>query len=278
MLRVFRRLLSLALIVAAAGPALAAACGPAKLSIRDNVIWARKAGSGPVTVLFEAGFGNDSSVWAGVEPRIRAAGVQTLVYDRAGMGQSLIDTRQPYSLDNDVAILRTVLKRCGVTGPILFVGHSYGGAIGLVLARKDRNVRGMVLLDAVVPGVWTKAEVDNNLKAMRPQYDAIRQQAPDLAKVAIPWAEAMPKTAAEVNALPVSENLPITDIKAEKGQNDAASAKGWYDAHVAFTTGHSARRFVLAEGSGHKVMADKPELVVDEILKMVDRVRAAPRG
>ena len=249
------------------------ACNPSVLAIDGNRIWAHRNGTGATTVVFEAGFGNDSTIWAGIEPRIRAAGAATLVYDRAGMGQSVIDTTQPYSLDNDVHILRTMLSRCGVTGPVVFVGHSYGGAIGLAAAGKDARFKGLVLLDAVVPGVWTPAEVDRNLKTMRPQYDDIRKQAPALARVAIPWAEALPQTAAEVNALRIDEKLPITEIVAEKGQSDPESAKAWHSAQAAFTTGHPARRYILAEGSSHKVMLDKPDLVVESILAMVRRTQ-----
>jgi pimeloyl-ACP methyl ester carboxylesterase len=251
----------------AATPPAPAACAPSILPVDGNRIWARKAGAGATTVVFESGFGNDSSVWAAIQPRIQAAGVQTFVYDRAGMGQSVIDTSAPYSLDNDVHILRTVLTRCGVKGPIVLVAHSYGGAIGLVAATRDDRIKGVVLLDAIVPGAWTAAEVDKNLKAMRLQYDEIRQKAPDLAKVAIP-----PRTAREVNETPVSDRLPIIDIVAEKGQADPDSAKAWRAAHVAFTDHHPQRTFVLAEGSAHKVMADKPDLVVNSVLTMLRRV------
>jgi pimeloyl-ACP methyl ester carboxylesterase len=253
-------------------PATPAACAATILPVDGNSIWVQKAGAGATTVVFESGFGNDSSVWAAIQPRIQAAGVQTLVYDRAGMGHSVIDTSAPYSLDNDVHILRTVLTRCGVKGPIVLVAHSYGGAIGLVAAGQDDRIKGIVLLDAIVPGAWTAAEVDKNLKAMRLQYDEIRQKAPDLAKVAIPFAEALPQTAREVNETPVSDRLPIIDIVAEKGLGDPDSAKVWRAAHVAFTDHHPQRTFVLAEGSSHKVMADKPDLVVDSVLRMLRRV------
>jgi pimeloyl-ACP methyl ester carboxylesterase len=256
----------------AATPPATAPCAPTILPIDGNRVWARKAGAGETTVVFESGFGNDSSVWAAIQPRIQAAGVQTFVYDRAGMGQSVIDTSAPYSLDNDVHILRTALTRCGVKGPIVLVAHSYGGAIGLVAAAQDDRIKGVVLLDAIVPGAWTAAEVDKNLKAMRLQYDEIRQKAPDLAKVAIPFAEVLPRTAREVNETPVSDRLPIIDIVAEKGQVDPDSAKVWRAAHVAFTDHHPQRTFVLAEGSSHKVMADKPDLVVDSVLTMLRRV------
>jgi pimeloyl-ACP methyl ester carboxylesterase len=247
-------------------------CGPEIIPVDGNRIWVRKQGTGRVTVAFEAGFGNDSSVWNGVEPRIRALGVQTLVYDRAGMGHSTIDTHQAYSLQNDVHILRTVLSRCGVSEPVIFVGHSYGGAIGLAAAMQDSRIKGLVLLDAVVPGVWSEHEVAKNLAAMRPQYDDIRKQAPDLAKVAIPWAEALPRTAHEINALDVGDDIPIIEIAAEKGQIDPDSARTWRAAQTAFAAGHPARSFVLAEGSSHKVMKDKPDLVVSAVQDMIRRV------
>jgi pimeloyl-ACP methyl ester carboxylesterase len=240
--------------------------------VGGNRIWARKQGSGQLTVVFEAGFGNDSSVWSGIEPRIRAKGVRTLVYDRAGMGHSSIDTHKPYSFDNDVSIFEKVLSRCGIKAPILFVGHSYGGAIGLAAAGQDKRIKGLVLLDAVVPGVWTEQEVDKNLKMMRPQYNDIRKQAPELAKVAIPWAEAMPLTARKINALKVREDLPIIEIVAEKGQSDPESARTWHAAQQAFAAGHPTRTFVLAEGSSHKIMADKPDLVVNSIETMIQKI------
>jgi pimeloyl-ACP methyl ester carboxylesterase len=166
------------------------------------------------------------------------------------------------------------MTQCGVTGPrsVVLVAHSYGGAIALADAARDPRIAGMVLLDAVVPGVWTEHEVQKNLAAMRPQYEDIRKQAPDLAKVAIPWAEAMPASAREVNALSVPEALPIAEIGAEHGQSDPDSAHTWRAAQLAFVTGHPTRRFTLAEGSSHKVMVDKPDLVVDAVVAMVRRV------
>ena len=235
-------------------------------------------GKGNITVVFESGFGNDSSVWSQITPKIQAAGVQTFVYDRAGMGKSTINTSTPYSIDNDVHILRSALANCHIKGPIVMVGHSYGGAISLLAASEDPDIAGLVLIEAVVPNVWTPTEVENNLKMMRPQYDEIREKAPELAKVAIPFAEAMPDTAKKVNALRVSDVLPIIDIEAEKGQNTPESTQTWREAHKQFTSGNPHREFVMAMGSSHKVMVDQPDLVVKSILKMIETVRGTPTG
>jgi pimeloyl-ACP methyl ester carboxylesterase len=254
-----------------ANPA-AAACDPALLDIAGNKIWADRQGSGSITVVFESGFGNDSSVWASITPRLRAAGVQTFVYDRAGMGKSSINTATPYSVDNDVHILRTTLTACGVNGPLVMVGHSYGGGMALLAASQDPHIRGVVLLDAVVPKVWANGELEKNLAAMRAQYDDIRKQAPDLAKVAIPYAEALPQTVQRLDGVAVAADLPIIDIVAEKGMNNPAAAQTWRDAHLAFTAGNPNRDYILATGSSHKVMTDQPDLVVNSILRMLNRI------
>ena len=93
-------------------------CTESLLPIGGNTIWVDLEGAGNVTVVFEAGFGNESSVWANITPMIRSAGARTFVYDRAGLGKSAIDTTAPYSLDNDVSVLRSALNTCGIEGPI----------------------------------------------------------------------------------------------------------------------------------------------------------------
>lgn len=251
----------------------AQACSPSLLAVDGNKIWVDREGAGAVTVAFEAGFGNDSSVWADLAPKIRAAGAQTFVYDRAGMGKSTIDTAAPYSIDNDVHILRTVWTTCGIAGPIVVVGHSYGGGMSLVAASLDDRVRGIVLLDAVVPGTFGHGELENNLVTMRAQYGEIRAQAPELAKVAIPWAEALTATVKRIDEVRIPPGLPIIDIVAERGQSSPDSARIWRDAHTAFAAGEPSRESILAAGSSHKVMVDKPELVVDSIVKLLERVR-----
>lgn len=257
-------------------PAAAPVCAQAVLPIGGDRIWVDKQGAGSVTVAFEAGFGNDSSVWAQIAPRIRAAGAQTFVYDRAGMGKSTIDDAAPYSIDHDVHILRTAWTSCGIAGPIVMVGHSYGGGMAVVAASEDARIRGLVLLDAVVAGTFGHGELDKNLATMRAQYDEIRAQAPALAKVAIPWAEALTATVGRIDGVRVSPQLPIIDIVAEHGQSSPEATQVWRDAHAAFTANQPAREYILAAGSSHKVMLDKPDLVIDAIRRMIGKIQGAP--
>jgi pimeloyl-ACP methyl ester carboxylesterase len=248
-----------------------APCDGSLLGVDGNEIWVHRQGTGSPTVVFESGFGNDSSVWASLEKQVRERGFRTFVYDRAGLGRSRISPSAVYSVDNDAQILSEALERCGVDGPIVMVGHSYGGAIGLVLAEKSQQVKGLVLLDAVVPGVWGQRELEKNLATMRSQYDEIRRQAPELAKVAIPFAEALPKTVQRIDSITLPASLPIIDIVAENGQDSPASTAAWREAHERFVGSHPSRTYIFATGSSHKVMKDKEQTVLDAIVTMIGR-------
>ena len=94
-------------------PEAAGSCSPALLKIDGNQIWVSRQGQGNLTVVFEAGFGNDSNVWSQITPKTQAAGVQTFVYDRAGMGKSTINMSTPYS----IATVRSTLEKIAMHSP-----------------------------------------------------------------------------------------------------------------------------------------------------------------
>jgi pimeloyl-ACP methyl ester carboxylesterase len=226
-------------------------------------------GAGKVTVVFETGNGNDSSAWAQIAPRIRAAGAKTFVYDRAGTGKS-DPGPAAYSIDDEVHSLRSALTVCGIEGPIVVASHSYGGFISLLMASSDKRVAGLVLVDANIPAFFTKTEVDSILAQYRQQYEALRQQAPQVAATMIPMMEAYPVTARRLQATRVSQTLPIFDIVAEHSwATTPASAIAMRKAHVAFAAQSRSRESIFAAGSSHNVMHDKPDIVVDAILRMI---------
>ena len=160
-------------------------CGGSAVDVGSHRLWTDLQGTGDTTVVFEAGGGADSSVWAGIVPQVQALGLKTLVYDRAGLGRS--EPRPGlYSVDRDTHDLRTLLDRCGVVGRVLVVSHSYGGFVSLLTAAEDRRVAGLVLVDANVPGYFTQARLDALLAEYRPRYVELREKAPQLAAAMIP--------------------------------------------------------------------------------------------
>lgn len=107
-------------------------------------------GSGRPVVMLEAGSGNSMVTWR----RVQAAAARTTrvcAYDRAGLGFSDAATR-PSSDANAVDDLQRLLRAADIPLPIVFVGHSLGGEIGLLFAATYPNeVASAVLVDPGFP-------------------------------------------------------------------------------------------------------------------------------
>jgi hypothetical protein len=88
-------------------------------------------GSGSPTVVLEAGFGADTSVWREVQPEVGRT-ARTCAYDRAGVRNvappGVRDAR------DEIADLRRLLGRARIDPPYVLVGHSYGGVLARVFA------------------------------------------------------------------------------------------------------------------------------------------------
>lgn len=251
--------------------------GAAPTTAADDApqLWMQVAGAGAPTVIFEAGGGDDSSVWAAIEPEIRlGSGVRTVLYDRAGLGKSAAPERSgPYKIDDEVAALQRGLARFLVNGPIVIVAHSYGGFLATLLAATDKRVVGLVLVDANLAEFFDDAELARLKAKYEPQLPELERKAPKLAKVMGPLIKAYPETVKRVKAAPVPATLPVIDIVAEKswGDTDEENA-AMRRVHDAFVAASPAREQIVAAGSGHYVMRDKPKLVIGAINKLLRRL------
>src|SRR5262249_55046497 len=92
---------------------------------------------GPTVVLVHGSFA-DASSWAGVITRLEAADVPV---------QAIVNPLRGLSADS--AYVSGVLKQ--IPGPVLAVGHSYGGAVLTNAATGAENVVGLVYVAAFAP-------------------------------------------------------------------------------------------------------------------------------
>ena len=121
----------------AAGIALAVA-GGAAASASPSVTSHRAAhGPKPTIVLVHGAWANGSS-WDGVVQRLQQAGYTVDVLPNPLQG-----------LAYDPAFLADFLH--SITGPIILVGHSYGGAVITNAATGDKQVKALVYVDAFAP-------------------------------------------------------------------------------------------------------------------------------
>ncbi|OOG56489.1 alpha/beta hydrolase [Rhodanobacter sp. C03] len=136
----------------------------------------RCTGSGPHTVMLEAGSHADSMTWFKLQPLLSSI-TEVCSYDRAGYGFSS-EGPQPRNLDADVSDLHDLIRAAGIKTPVVLVGHSLGSNIVRQYAeRYTTDVSGMVLIDPPEQNVaafapeWAKS--DKALNAQR--FALIRQ-------------------------------------------------------------------------------------------------------
>lgn len=107
-------------------------------------------GSGPLTVVLEAGIAATSISWALVEREVSKF-ARVIAYDRAGLGWSE-PIEGPRTPSRTAAELRAVLQAAQIPPPYVLVGHSFGGLIvERFAADHPDETAGMVLVDALSP-------------------------------------------------------------------------------------------------------------------------------
>ena len=112
-------------------------------------------GKGHPTVILDAGLGDSYLVWSWVQPRIATTN-RVCSYDRGGIGYSDPSPRGRAS-DQIARELHTLLRRAGITPPIVLVGWSAAGlharAYQLLY---PTDVAGLVLVDASHEDQWER--------------------------------------------------------------------------------------------------------------------------
>jgi pimeloyl-ACP methyl ester carboxylesterase len=128
------RIMLIAVVLAVAGLLVSASqIAPARAAT------AHTGGSGPKpTIVLEHGAWADGSSWTGEIQRLQADGYTVYAPPNPLRG-----------LANDSATLADFLKT--IPGPVILVGHSYGGMVVTNAATGNANVKALVYIDAFIP-------------------------------------------------------------------------------------------------------------------------------
>lgn len=111
-------------------------------------------GEGPITVVFDSGMGNSLLVWNDVVAELKAS-YKTFAYDRAGLGYSDKST-EPRTSQIMVKELRALLQAQSIDGPLILVGHSFGGLNMQLFAKTyPEQVKGLILVESIHPDYFS---------------------------------------------------------------------------------------------------------------------------
>ncbi len=255
-------------------------------------------GQGPVTVVFEAGFGQFSKGWEDIlEPVSKVT--RACSYDRSGMGWSE-ESDLPRNSENIANELSALLKAAAIEGPFILIAHSMGGLHARVFAGLNPDlVKGLILIDAshekqwdLVPhheitlpkriqyfrGLYLRALFGLNRlvllageKSQDPGPVTLLKRNPKFHKTQYRELEAIPENQEIIRSVRLKNDLPLVIITA--GIRPENKTPAWFELQKDLLSLSTSSRQVFAWESRHFVQNEQPELVLEEIFNMIDLVQ-----
>src|SRR6266480_4395299 len=237
---------------------------------------------GPLTVVLVHGAFADASSWTGVIERLQAHGVRVTAPANPLRG-----------LASNAAYLASFLNQ--IPGPVLAVGHSYGGAVITNAATQASNVVGLVYVAAFAPDEGERlGEVESTSKdsvlnaALVPLHYPTGQGTETAVEFAINPAQFHDAFAADLpaeqTALVAATQRPV----AELAFSEPTGAPAWrrLPSWAVVPTGDKAAGTdvlrSMAERAGaaiteldgsHVIMVSQPQAVTDVILQAIAATR-----
>ncbi|MGZ4394062.1 MAG: alpha/beta fold hydrolase [Gaiellaceae bacterium] len=244
----------------------------------------------PLTVVLVHGAFADASSWSGVVERLQAAGLQVSAPANPLRG-----------ISHDSAYIASLLEQ--IPGPVLAVGHSYGGAVISNAATGAGNVVGLVFVAAFAPNEGERlGEVESTSKdsvlatALVPLHYPTGDGAETAAEFAIDPAKFHDAFAADLPAEETAVMAATQRPAAESAFSEPSGPPAWKSlpAWAVVATGDKAAgadvirsmagragaTITELEGS-HVIMVSQPAAVAEVILTAaaaVDRLPAAAGG
>ncbi|NDJ51921.1 MAG: alpha/beta hydrolase [Chloroflexi bacterium] len=278
-------------------------------------------GEGEPTVVLESGGGSSSLDWRLVQQEV-AGFTRVCSYDRAGYAWSegLGGTTRSY--DQLMGDLHALLNATNIDGPIVLVGHSFGGLLVQRYANQySEDVAGMVLVDSASVDLYSRMpqsiqtnqvaanQVFNGLSAAATLgiFRLLGDQAAGLLpnqfnqfpleaqaairefslyrgsyfQIARQEAQLSANAAESIQPITSLPNVPLLVITHGIGgdwippgpvsaEEVGAAEQTWQTVQRELASLTPDGEVIVAENSGHLIILDEPEVVVDAIRRVVD--------
>ena len=254
---------------------LAVACGgynPGSrlVDVNGHQLNIRCSGDGTPAVVLISGLATDNHDWVEVEKQVSEF-TQICSYDRFGLGESDHRDGTPTS-QTATDDLHALISASGISGQVLLAGHSYGGLIAqLYAAKHPDDTFGVVLVDSLHEENLDRAGVILGEPTMTTFMRAL---------TANPEGVDIPASLDQVQGLDLGDT-PVTVLTA--GDHDLPDIidpgvgrqliSAWLYSQRELSKLSTTGVQFIAEGSGHCIQCDRPNVVVDAIREMADGVR-----
>ena len=257
----------------------------ATVDLGGRRLFFQRFGSGRPTIVFESGGDDGAESLADLARRVQSF-APALIYDRAGLGRSDPAPR-PRTIQDAVADLHALLHAAEAPGPYLLVGHSYGGLIARLYAhRHPHEVAGLVLLDVPPP--------DLSLRELRllppPAPGEPAALAECRSNAMAEWSDPSSSlegfdraaSAAQIQATGDLGSLPMVVITAGidewpdgfPAEIARSMEQDWLAAQQELAALSTNSAQIIATESNHSIQECQPDLVVEAIRTLIEKLRA----
>lgn len=237
----------------------------------------------PLTVVLVHGAFADSAGWTGVIERLQAEGITVTAPPNPLRG-----------VNHDSAYIASVLSQ--IPGPVLLVGHSYGGVVISNAATNAKNVVGLVYVAAFLPDVGESLlEIEGNsrdsvlITALAPLQYPTGQGTETAVEFAINPEHFHEAFAADLpmaqTAVMAATQRPIAELAFSETSGPPAwkSLPSWavvatgdkaVGTDVARSLAERAGATITEVEGSHAIMISQPQVVSDVILSAIGAVAA----
>jgi pimeloyl-ACP methyl ester carboxylesterase len=232
--------------------------------VGGRALYLECTGSGPPTIVLDAGGGLGSSTWLPVTPSI-AGSARVCTYDRANIERS-DPAPKPRCLADAVSDLHALLAIAEVAPPYVLVGHSIGGLdIRLFGATYPDEVSGLVFIDATPVAYLKEFAADSCGEPMDPipgegyNYEGIHAATTDL--------DAIERYVPDVPA-----RILVAGGHPEQLDEGERLDEEWIVLHRELAQSWPAAELIVVEGSGHFIHQERPEVVVAAVQSLLEDI------
>ena len=266
-------------------------------------------GEGSPTIVLDAGLGNDSLIWADVQPALSKT-TRVCSYDRAGFGWSDLQPA-PRDADRITDQLHTLLTQAGIKGPIVLMGHSIAGLyIRDYATRYPQNLVGLVFVDGSTPLQEERFPGRTKLVLLKAKLDLLQTKwlyvlgiprltgdcnvgegfeisagkmlSEDQCRAAVYTAleredESFRQSGEETIHTGPFGDLPILifsrDTQASGGEPESKVDEIWDQMQEELKPLSTRSWRIIAKGSGHYIHVDRPDLLNSKVADLIRQIR-----
>ena len=237
-----------------------------RVDVGGRAVFLDCTGAGGPTVVLEGGLASD---WAAVQPAV-AGFTRVCSYDRPDSPGSHSDPTPIRTAQEVADDLHALLAAAGEPGPYVLVGHSMGGLyVQLYAYQHPDEVAGLVLVDPTPEEFAARLDVlEAALFGTPPPGAALPPTAEETSFAQMRAARAagslrpMPLVVLSHGRFPAPDERP-------PGWPIAEEERIFRELHEALARLVPNARHVVAEGSGHDIHQEQPEVVVEAIREVV---------